>query len=152
MILQSKHLPVVHYHNINGRIPDKVLQRVSGGDGVVSLESAHLDNIDSEIIVSAEHSVLHRHPLSVLEVRRILLEHAASIQPPPANPLQTPPWTAGLPQQQAGPPVQQPAGPMLGPPVMNAPPITPELQLPGPPYGAANRAAAPYPSGANLRQ
>jgi hypothetical protein len=134
----------VHYHNINGRIPDTVLARVSGGDGVVTLESAHLDNIDSEIIVPAEHSILHRHPLSVLEVRRILLEHAANLRAAPAGPLQTAPWTAGAPLPPAGPPL--PAGPALqvAPPRQQPPP--------GPPSEAANRAITPYSNGQNFRQ
>ena len=62
-----------------GRIPDKgLIGRVVGGsDGIVSFESAHLDNVTSEIVVNADHLALTRHPLSVLEVHRILLEHLA---------------------------------------------------------------------------
>ena len=39
------------------------------GDGLVTLKSAHLDDAESEIVVPAEHSNLHRHPRTVLEVR-----------------------------------------------------------------------------------
>jgi hypothetical protein len=44
-------------------------------DGVVPYASAHLDGVESEIVVEADHNNVHRHPLAVLEVRRILLEH-----------------------------------------------------------------------------
>jgi pimeloyl-ACP methyl ester carboxylesterase len=67
----------VKYHNIVGVVKDEnILNRVSGtGDGVVNYESAHLDNVESEIVVNADHLHVHRHPISVLEVRRILLAH-----------------------------------------------------------------------------
>ena len=38
--------------------------------------SAHLDDAESELIVPADHFHVHQHPLAVLEIRRILLEHA----------------------------------------------------------------------------
>jgi hypothetical protein len=57
------------------------LGRVAGGtDGVVSDGSAHADDAVSEITVTADHVNVHRHPLAVLEVRRILLEHAGSLE------------------------------------------------------------------------
>jgi hypothetical protein len=37
-----------------------------------------LDHVASEIVVEADHLVVHRHPLAILEVRRILLEHVQS--------------------------------------------------------------------------
>ncbi len=45
------------------------------GDGVVPYSSAHLEGVDSELVVPADHFTVHHHPLAVLEVRRILLEH-----------------------------------------------------------------------------
>jgi hypothetical protein len=52
------------------------LHRVTGdGDGVVSISSAQADDVVSEIIVDADHHSIHRHPRTILEVRRILLEH-----------------------------------------------------------------------------
>ena len=45
------------------------------GDGVVDLSSARLQYVESEIVVPADHLNVHRHPRSVLEVRRILREH-----------------------------------------------------------------------------
>jgi hypothetical protein len=42
---------------------------------VVSGASARSADAVSELTVNAEHRMTHRHPLTVLEVRRILLEH-----------------------------------------------------------------------------
>lgn len=66
----------VKYHNIVGVLDESSwdLQR-EVGDGVVSKESAHADDAQSEIYVNSEHSSVHRHPRAVLEVRRILLDH-----------------------------------------------------------------------------
>lgn len=85
----------VQYHNIVGVVARKTwLGRVSeSGDGIVAYESAHLDDVSSELIVEADHLAVHRHPLAVLEVRRILNEHLRSIvgpamfaaQPPAAS-------------------------------------------------------------------
>jgi pimeloyl-ACP methyl ester carboxylesterase len=80
----------VHYHSVIGVTSDPaaVLERVvSGdkpndpGDGVVPYRSAHLDGVDSEVVVPADHNHVHHHPLAVREVRRILLEHAQSLEP-----------------------------------------------------------------------
>jgi pimeloyl-ACP methyl ester carboxylesterase len=74
----------VHYHSIIGVLKKKVYEAevetwLSGdyepGDGVVPYRSAHLDGIDSELKVDADHSHVHHHPLAILELRRILLEH-----------------------------------------------------------------------------
>jgi len=45
-----------------------------GGDGVVSYQSAHLDDVDSELVVKSGHSS-QSNPLVVEEIRRILIEH-----------------------------------------------------------------------------
>ena len=50
------------------------------GDGVVSLASAELDGVASQIVVPADHQMVHRHPQSILEVRRILREHLAELK------------------------------------------------------------------------
>jgi pimeloyl-ACP methyl ester carboxylesterase len=72
------------YHNVMGVVPRRtILGRVSEeGDGVVSVKSARLPNAASEIIVAADHLDVHRHPLAILEVRRILLEHMSAISAP----------------------------------------------------------------------
>jgi pimeloyl-ACP methyl ester carboxylesterase len=46
-----------------------------GGDGVVRYQSAHIDGVESELIVRSGHSV-QANPRTVLELRRILLLHA----------------------------------------------------------------------------
>lgn len=45
-----------------------------GSDGVVTYKSAHLDGVESEMVVRSGHSS-QQHPLVIEEVRRILLEH-----------------------------------------------------------------------------
>lgn len=45
-----------------------------GDDGVVTYQSAHLEGVSSEFIVRNSHSC-QEHPLTIEEVRRILLEH-----------------------------------------------------------------------------
>jgi hypothetical protein len=46
-----------------------------GSDGVVRYQSAHIEGVESELIVRSGHSV-QANPQTVLEVRRILLLHA----------------------------------------------------------------------------
>ncbi len=50
-----------------------------GNDGVVEYKSAHLDDIDSEVVIQSGHSV-QSNPETVREVRRILQEHWNKIQ------------------------------------------------------------------------
>ncbi|MDG2304295.1 MAG: hypothetical protein P8R42_06485 [Candidatus Binatia bacterium] len=45
-----------------------------GNDGVVEYKSAHLEEVESEVVVKSSHSV-QSNPATVREVRRILLEH-----------------------------------------------------------------------------
>lgn len=73
----------VHFHSIIGQALPRTLLReltrpILGNektDGVVPYSSAHLDGVDSELIVTADHLHVHHHPLAIREVRRILLEH-----------------------------------------------------------------------------
>jgi HD superfamily phosphohydrolase YqeK len=61
---------------------------VGDGDGVVSLTSARLDKMQqlrSQIIVPADHISVHRHPQSILEVRRVLFEQLAELQQFPSS-------------------------------------------------------------------
>lgn len=53
-------------------------------DGVVEYKSAHVDYVESEFIVQSGHSC-QGHPLTIEEVRRILLRHLD----PPKNPVST---------------------------------------------------------------
>jgi pimeloyl-ACP methyl ester carboxylesterase len=48
--------------------------RVGGGDGLVPYQSAHLDGVASELLVSSGH-LCQDHPTVIREVRRILMEH-----------------------------------------------------------------------------
>jgi pimeloyl-ACP methyl ester carboxylesterase len=77
--------PWVAYHNVVGHDPDAGWRKylVGEGDGVVSLSSARLDRmrgLRSQIIVPADHVTVHRHPQSILEVRRVLFEQLAELQ------------------------------------------------------------------------
>jgi pimeloyl-ACP methyl ester carboxylesterase len=74
---QAQRNPNVKYHNIIGLISqDYFVGRFAPkGDGVVAYEDARLAQVESEMTVPADHLTVHRHPKSVLELRRILLEH-----------------------------------------------------------------------------
>jgi pimeloyl-ACP methyl ester carboxylesterase len=82
VMLASPQPPWVRYHNIVGLIPKEwwLPTFVADSDGVVSVESAHVDYAVSEITVPANHTTVHAHPAAVLEVRRILLEHLADLE------------------------------------------------------------------------
>ncbi len=81
-MLASRRPPWVQYHNIVGVVPKQwwLSKLAADGDGVVSRESAHVDDAASEIMVPADHTTVHTHPAAVLEVRRILLEHLADLE------------------------------------------------------------------------
>src|SRR5690606_29379364 len=78
--------PWVSYHNVVGHKPrDGWIESYFGseGDGVVSLASASLEGVPrvrSQLVVTADHMGVHRHPQSVLEVRRILLEQLEELR------------------------------------------------------------------------
>ncbi|HVS35360.1 MAG TPA: hypothetical protein VMS17_07230, partial [Gemmataceae bacterium] len=89
LLASRPHPKDVHYHSIVGVAPSSqtLWERALGGptesgDGVVPYTSAHLDDAESELIVAADHFHVHQHALSVLEIRRILLEHAREDAPP----------------------------------------------------------------------
>jgi hypothetical protein len=105
VLLSAAPGPWVRYYNVVGHDPEPGLERylVGEGDGVVSLTSARLDEmrqLQSQIIVPADHSGVHRHPQSVLEVRRVLFEQLAELQAFPhrahvASRVEGPPQSAG---------------------------------------------------------
>jgi pimeloyl-ACP methyl ester carboxylesterase len=64
----------VHYHSIVGN--GVQMGREGQGDGVVPVSSAHMPNADSELLIPETHTMIHRHPRAVLEVKRILKLHA----------------------------------------------------------------------------
>lgn len=90
--------PWVRYHNIVGVTPQtNLFGYVSErSDGVVSYASAHWEQAESELAVEADHLTVHRHPRSILEVRRILLEHCGAADVTRQNSL-APPSAAGYP-------------------------------------------------------
>jgi pimeloyl-ACP methyl ester carboxylesterase len=107
VMLASRRAPWVRYHNIVGRKPEKgLLSKVaSDGDGVVSYSSAHLDDVDSEVTIAADHLDIHRHPLAILEVHRVLREYLAEIDSQAPRQLERLPWvttTAGVPGDSPG--------------------------------------------------
>ena len=69
----------VQFHNVVGVEPKSRLQEALGheesGDGVVSVESADYPLAVSSVEVPSDHVNVHRHPQTILEVKRILLEH-----------------------------------------------------------------------------
>jgi pimeloyl-ACP methyl ester carboxylesterase len=82
-VLAAEHNQRVHYHSVIGVAPKtkaSLAYLISGddtpGDEIVPYASAHIDDVDSELIVPASHFYVHQHPLAVREVRRILMEHA----------------------------------------------------------------------------
>jgi pimeloyl-ACP methyl ester carboxylesterase len=67
--------PGVHAHSI---IPVETDGPVElGDDGVVKYESAHIDGVDSELVVHSGHSA-QSNPVTIEEVRRILLQQLAT--------------------------------------------------------------------------
>jgi len=73
----------VRYHNVIGEVPKNGFTgwfSDTRGDGVVTVASAQLEQVQSQITVAAEHSKVHRDPQSILEVRRILMQHIAQLR------------------------------------------------------------------------
>ena len=89
VMLAGPRPPWVKYHNIVGVSPKQwwTPSLLGQSDGVVSEQSARLDGAASELIVPADHNTVQCHPLAVMEVRRILLEHLAELRNvPPGGP------------------------------------------------------------------
>jgi hypothetical protein len=64
--------PGIHAHSI---IPIGNAKEPAGADdGVVEYESAHLEGVESELLVPSPHSC-QSHPRTMIELRRILHEH-----------------------------------------------------------------------------
>ena len=116
VLLEAERGSWVTYHNIVGVAPQQSLlgKVAKEGAGVVSYESAHIDEAVSELIVPADHIDVHRHPRAILEVRRILREHLATlgVSPLPSPSFATAPQKVVLPQR-----VEAPRSPVASPPV-----------------------------------
>jgi hypothetical protein len=65
----AAHIPAHSIIAVQGEGPVE-----DGSDGVVAYKSAHIDGVQSELIVRSGHSV-QSNPQAVQEVRRILLLH-----------------------------------------------------------------------------
>lgn len=86
-LLAARPGPWVRYHNIVGDVPRSSWSSWyrSRGDGIVSIDSAQLDDLPqlaSQISVPEDHVAVHRHPQSIAEVRRVLVEHLTVLEPP----------------------------------------------------------------------
>ncbi len=83
VMLKAARSPDVKYHNIIGVVEKRgLLGRVyRQSDGIVELASARMDDVESELIVNAEHTMIHTTDRAILEVRRILLEHLEEVAP-----------------------------------------------------------------------
>jgi pimeloyl-ACP methyl ester carboxylesterase len=66
--------PTVRAHSIIAVDDDSPLD--VAGDGVVKYQSAHVEGVDSELIVRSPHSGMQAAPQTIEEVRRILVEHS----------------------------------------------------------------------------
>jgi hypothetical protein len=73
--------PGVHYHSVIGVEPKgwQLFSHAEPGDCVVAYRSAHLEGAESELVVPANHFTVHHHPETVKEIRRILMEHLATM-------------------------------------------------------------------------
>jgi hypothetical protein len=72
--------PGVTAHSIISIDDDEPLEKA--GDGVVKYESAHIEGVESELIVRSPHSGMQAKAETVEEVRRIFLEHSATSKCP----------------------------------------------------------------------
>ena len=67
----------VKHHNIVGVSKGQSLENWT--DGVVRFRSASRNDADSQVQVTASHSDVQRHPKTIAEVRRVLMEHLEDV-------------------------------------------------------------------------
>lgn len=81
VMLRAKSSPEVKYHNIVGvqSSTNLISSKMGPSDGVVSYESAKVEDAISEKVVDADHVKIHMQPETILEVRRILLQYLDEI-------------------------------------------------------------------------
>ncbi|WP_153555246.1 esterase/lipase family protein [Roseimaritima sediminicola] len=81
VMLRAERAPGVKYHNVVGVInQESLFGRISrSGDGIVEYESSHLEDAESEIVVQADHTSIQTNSQTILEVRRILMEHLGQV-------------------------------------------------------------------------
>jgi hypothetical protein len=73
--------PGIHAHSIIPTLQDGPLE--ARDDGVVQYKSAHLDGVESELVIEHQGHSTQSNPHAVREVRRILIEELARIAPAP---------------------------------------------------------------------
>jgi hypothetical protein len=67
--------PGIHAHSIIPTLQDGPVE--DRDDGVVEYKSAHIDGVESEVVIEHSGHSTQGNPLTVREVRRILLEELA---------------------------------------------------------------------------
>lgn len=80
-VRESTQLPLkpgLHVHSIIGNKDGRPLNDPKCSDGVVPYTSAHLDGVDSELVVNSNHGA-HETAEGIAELRRILLLHLAAL-------------------------------------------------------------------------
>ena len=81
VLAESPNSRRVVYHNIFAVQPQE--DRLGyDGDGVVEIASAKREDFNSQLMIEATHTTAHRHPLTILELQRILKEHLEQIENP----------------------------------------------------------------------
>ncbi len=75
--------PRIHVHSIIA-IGDAE-EPEGADDGVVAYESAHLEGVESEMLIPSKHSC-QSHPRTLIELRRILHEHVRAVDAPASVP------------------------------------------------------------------
>ena len=75
--------PGIHAHSIIPTLQDGPLE--TRNDGVVEYKSAHIGGVESEFVVEHSGHSTQGNPLTVREVRRILLEELARAMPAAAS-------------------------------------------------------------------
>ena len=71
--------PGVHAHSIIPTLQDGPLE--ARNDGVVEYRSAHIDGVESELVIEHQGHSTQSNPLAVREVRRILIEELGRPEP-----------------------------------------------------------------------
>jgi pimeloyl-ACP methyl ester carboxylesterase len=110
----------VKYYNIVGQAPrdgftsTAAMWLAGEGDGVVSLASAQLEGVAAQEVVPADHQMVHRHPQSILAVRKILRQHLVD--------LKTFPYGSGVEYAASEEPSTGKPAPQLPGPVATLPP------------------------------
>jgi len=105
--------PGVTAHSIISVDDDGPLEDAS--DGVVKYQSAHVDGVESELVVHSPHSGMQAAPPTIEEMRRILLEHSATSACPAPRVGRSPGIASGQNGPADGPALDRPMLPIAEP-------------------------------------